>query len=336
MDPKPRTIGRVKKAIRGVVPFSVYQRGSDILRRWQTLGLAVRSGIPNDLFFFGVAPGDDLLCTAVLRELRKRGRNSLWMMSNYPELFSGMDDVARVVPVDGRIEQFVKAWGRNYYHLEYAPVDYAADRSLPPEQHIIAELCARAGVTGDVALRPYLKLAKNESARAAWATDCIVIQSSGLAGALPMRNKQWFPERFQGVVTALQGKFEFVQLGSASDPPLQYAKDLRGATGIRETAAILSVSRLFVGNVGFLMHLARAVDCPAVIIYGGREAPWQSGYDCNTNLYSPVPCAPCWLWNRCDYERKCMNVISILDVVNAIQEQIGKARAPLAVSTTTI
>jgi hypothetical protein len=32
-------------------------------------------------------------------------------------------------------------------------------------------------------------------------------------------------------------------------------------------------SVLFVGLVGFLMHLARAVDCRATFICGGRELP---------------------------------------------------------------
>lgn len=79
------------------------------------------------------------------------------------------------------------------------------------------------------------------------------------------------------------------------------------------------------------MHLARAVECPAVILYGGREAPWQSGYTCNTNLYSPLPCAPCWLWNHCDYDRECMNRITVSDVVQAIRERLARPRNPLPV-----
>ena len=78
-----------------------------------------------------------------------------------------------------------------------------------------------------------------------------------------------------------QEKSSFIQIGSTADPPLQRVRDLRGATGIREAAAILYHARLYVGTVGFLMHLARAVECPSVIVFGGREAPWQSGYVCN-------------------------------------------------------
>ena len=59
-------------------------------------------------------------------------------------------------------------------------------------------------------------------------------------------------------------------------PPLKGALDLRGKTGLREAAAILSNSLVFIGQVGFLMHLARAVDCRSVIVYGGQR---NSEYD---------------------------------------------------------
>jgi hypothetical protein len=84
------------------------------------------------------------------------------------------------------------------------------------------------------------------------------------------------------------------------------------------------------------MHLARAVECPSVIVFGGREAPWQSGYICNFNLYSAVPCAPCWRWNSCDFDRKCMSDISVADVVLAINQMFGKPRGPLALETVEI
>jgi ADP-heptose:LPS heptosyltransferase len=86
-----------------------------------------------------------------------------------------------------------------------------------------------------------------------------VIQSSGMGALHLIRNKQWYEARFQSVVDALIGEVEFIRVGSATDPVLQNANDRPGTTGIRETAAILHHARLYVGTVGFLMHLARAV-----------------------------------------------------------------------------
>jgi ADP-heptose:LPS heptosyltransferase len=151
-----------------------------------------------------------------------------------------------------------------------------------------------------------------------------------------MRNKEWFPERFQAVVDAFNGTLEFVQLGSAADPKIAGAKDLRGQTTMRQSAAILYHARLYLGTVGFLMHLARAVECPSVIVYGGREAPWQSGYGCNINLYTPLPCAPCWRWNTCDFDRKCMATIASQDVVRGVEQLISRPRGPLPIDTVNV
>ena len=88
-------------------------------------------------------------------------------------------------------------------------------------------------------------------------------------------------------------------------------------------------SLVFIGLEGFLMHLARAVNCRSVIIYGGRIKPSQIGYVANKNLYSPVECSPCWLRNPCDHNRKCMDMITVEQVIVASAEQIGKFGAPL-------
>ena len=84
------------------------------------------------------------------------------------------------------------------------------------------------------------------------------------------------------------------------------------------------------------MHLARAVECPSVVIFGGRVAPHQIGYTCNLNLYSALPCAPCWRTNTCDFGRQCMKDISAVDVVTAIRQMLERPRGPLAVDVAEI
>lgn len=304
-----------------------------------------RSPRPDLLLYFGFAPGDDLLCTAALRELRKRRQCRPLMVSNHRELFIRNEDPAYLRPLWRRwsiddstvtiCQRYARIWGAEFKRPHYAPLD-GEDQSKPPSQHIIAEICADVGITGPVSIRPYLTLTDEERQQGEWARGKIVIQSSGMAARHPIRNKQWPQERFQGVVDALHKEIDFVQLGSVTDPPLQHAEDLRGSTSIRETAAILHNARLYFGTVGLLMHLARAVECPGVIVFGGREAPWQSGYICNTNLYTAVPCAPCWRWNSCEFDRKCMTDISVSDAVSAIRGTIDRPRGPLAVETVEI
>jgi ADP-heptose:LPS heptosyltransferase len=295
------------------------------------------------LLFVGIAPGDDILCTAVLRELKQRKRGSVWYASNFPEIFHGLDYVDRNLPAGKdfdaflanarRLTRFAKLWRIDIRHLTYAAFDHTRDWSEIPKRHIIAELCARSGVTGPVSLRPDMKLTPQECAEAEWVKGCLVIQSSGLGARSPMRNKQWFPERFQAVVDQLRNHFEFVQVGSEGDPLLEHVIDLRGKTTIRQSAAILHNAALYIGNVGFLMHVARAVECPSVIVYGGREAPWQSGYSCNINLYTALHCAPCWQRNTCNFDQQCMKDISADHVVQGVKQLLARPRGPLFVDT---
>jgi ADP-heptose:LPS heptosyltransferase len=90
---------------------------------------------------------------------------------------------------------------------------------------------------------------------------------------------------------------------------------------------------MFVGLEGLPMHMARAVDCPSVIVYGGRLRPDQIGYICNENLYTPVACAPCWLDWQCDFGRICLEMITARDVIAAAERLLARPRDGLAVET---
>src|SRR5277367_5080893 len=345
-----------KSIVRQLLPSTVYYVARKLChaprrivrkcREWITafgLGIgfiAARTKLPTLLLFFGLSPGDDLLCTAVLRELRKRHRSNLLMISNHSELFNSGDatyvwpagNQHNYISVVSRYQRFARLWLIDFKRAVYGGYD-GQDQFEAPSRHIIVEMCASAGIKGPISVRPYVALTDDEMAVSSWAGGKIVIMSSGMGARHPMLNKDWYAARFQDVVGALCEDLEFIQLGSTSDPPIRHAKDLRGLTSLRQSAAILYNARLFVGTVGFLMHLARAVDCPSVIVYGGREAPWQSGYICNINLYSAVPCAPCWRSFSCDYNRICMSKILAEDVVRGVSDLAKRPRGPLHVET---
>ncbi len=291
----------------------------------------LRFGIPRVLVEYGRGYGDSLLCSAVLHEFRRRGYSHLWTMSSCPEIFDGNPDVAKAVYYDSRWHRLTKLVGGRSFVLEYARYDRGQDRSAVPDNHIIAVMCYLAGIRGNIEIRPYFYLTDQERTFGALLDRQVAIQVSGIGARLHMLNKEWYHERFQSVVNVLSKEFQFVQVGSPNDPPLQGVLDMRGRTSIRETGAILSQSLMFVGLVGFLMHLARSVDCPAVIVYGGREAPRQSGYICNENLITPLQCSPCWLWNTCQYDRECMRKIEADHVISAIRRMASRERSPLQV-----
>jgi hypothetical protein len=300
--------------------------------------LLARHGRPARFFnAVGAGIGDDLLLTSVFHELRRRGRRNFWVRTTRPELYLHNDDVPVVVPPLERFDLLVKRVGTSVVYPWYTSYHPAFDRDDPtPEQHLISIMCQKAGITGTVTLRPYLHLTDEETQLGVRAPRQVAIMSSGLDAKHAMRNKNWSLEKYQGVVTALRDRYDFVQIGSRNDPPLDGVLDLRGKTSLRETAAVLHGSKAFVGQVGFLMHLARAVDCRAVIVYGGRETPAQSGYRCNENLYSAVHCSPCWRLNTCPYGRMCLEQIGVPHVIDALERQIARAGSALEVDTDTI
>jgi hypothetical protein len=290
-------------------------------------------GVPSRAFRFNGGIGDSLLCSTVARELRKRGEGGTCILSSYPELFSHNADVHSSLP-DSRLSRRLLA----RLKVPTADLTYGAHtpdgRQILPPHHILVDMCRRASIRGAIDVRPYIALTPEEKRSGVVARrPQIAIQSSGTSARYPMRTKEWFPDRFQQIVRALGGEFSFVQVGAATDPVLDGALDLRGKTTIRQTAAVLAHSIVFVGLVGFLMHLARAVDCRSVIAYGGREWPSISGYTCNENLVRRPQCSPCGLYDGCEYQRACMDEISVEEALAAIRRQLDRWGTPLPIDT---
>lgn len=294
---------------------------------WGARELA-RRGRPDVALAFLGGLGDELFCTVPLLEWQRRSAHNLWLRTRAPELFAHLDRGVRVLPDDPRYEHLAARLGRPFRYLSYSRYDPALDRDEPPARHVIAEVCARAGLTGTVTLRPHWHVSDEERAAAAALRDHVAIQTSTLDAHVPMHNKQWPADRFQAVVDAFPHS-KFVQLGSRHDPPLRGVTDLRGRTSLRESGAILHTARAFVGLVGFLMHLARAVECPAVIVYGGRETPELTGYPCNLNLTRRPSCAPCWQRSLCVHARICMDDLPASAAISALESLLARPRGPL-------
>ncbi len=315
---------------RNAIPFA-----RKALWGWQVIRAHGRPSVV--LQFFG-GLGDQLLLTCVARALKQQGERCIWVATPAPELFRGNPDIDHVVPVlTDELHWLLRKSGGRLPSLVYAPHLPAERRDVPPEKHLIAVMGERAGVRGRMPARPYLHLTDAERAAGRHAPRQVAIQSTGRSAPNFMWTKEWFPERFQEIVDHLRDRVTFVQVGGARDVPLAGVVDLRGKTNLRETAAVLAASEAFVGLVGFPMHLARAVDCPAVIVYGGRELPAQSGYVANVNLTGAIACSPCWRYDDCPGQRGCMERIASADAIGALQRLLEAPPArPLAVEEFTL
>ncbi len=296
----------------------------------------LRHGRPDVILQFLGGLGDELLLTCVAHELHDRNPDlAIWQISHAAELLRGNPDYALILDERHWALRHSNLLGRWRKSLRYSEMPIAGAYEVPPREHILAILCRTAGVEGLVRLRPWYFHDAIEATAGRHAPLQIAVQSAGDKSRESwMQNKVWFHDRMQRTVDGFVARhptYRMLQIGTEEDPLLNGVEDLRGKTTLRQTAAVLSQSLCFVGTSGFLAHLARAVDCRSVIVYGGREHAWQSGYSCNENLETRMPCAPCWLWHDCDFDNQCMRDIAVQDVLNALERVLARHAEPLEV-----
>lgn len=278
-------------------------------------------GIQELVWFGDRGIGDDLLCTAVLREMYRRGRRNVAMMSNWPELFENLPYPKKVIPFEyGAIHCIQKAGIRTLKPVYGQEVSKEPQRFVFSDRPLIQTMCESVGVEGLVENRPEICLTARERDLYREFQGSIVVQTSRRNPRFQIANKEWIPGHWEKLGSRLAGMGRLVQVGSAEDPEIAGATDLRGKTTLRQLASLLANARVFVGLEGFLMHLARAVGVPSVIIYGGWISPHQSGYIENTNLFTALPCSPCGFTNHCEYDRECMRKITPERVAEATEE----------------
>jgi heptosyltransferase I len=108
------------------------------------------------------------------------------------------------------------------------------------------------------------------------------------------------------------------------------ALNLAGKTSLRDLIAIFSECEVAFGPDSGPMHIAAAVGCPIVSLWGAtspqRSAPW--GFD-EFAITGDIPCHPCYL-RECPVGRECMHRIAPATVVDTIRRLRNKAHAPVA------
>lgn len=117
--------------------------------------------------------------------------------------------------------------------------------------------------------------------------------------------RRWPPDRFAQVADALIERYgtQVALLGGPDEGELTQrvaslmryeAIDLGGKTPIPVLAALLRLSRLFVGNDSGVMHLASAVGTPVVAIFGPSNplawGPWGASHEV---VQIDLECSPC-------------------------------------------
>jgi hypothetical protein len=136
----------------------------------------------------------------------------------------------------------------------------------------------------------------------------------------------WPFERWQALVDRLRQRFTdvpVVQLGLDGSRRLNGVVDLCGQTSVREAALVIAETGLFMGTESGLMHVARAVNTEALILWGGVTLPEFAGYaDRHTIICKRVECAPCGFLGRCPNAHKCMDTITVEEVAVAAEAAV--------------
>lgn len=137
--------------------------------------------------------------------------------------------------------------------------------------------------------------------------------------------KNWYDDRWEKVVDILfQKSIITIQIGHKNDALIKGAVDFRGNT-IKEAIAVIKYADFHMGVDSFSNHVSSVVETPAVILFGSTS-PTGSGYDQNINIYKSLTCQPCYKeyeWskdhnNPCPYDKKCMDLITVEEVVEKI------------------
>jgi len=146
------------------------------------------------------------------------------------------------------------------------------------------------------------------------------------------RLKQWRPERFALISDRLieQFKAQIILVSGPNEASIlekveKYMcfKPVLSTTGLSllELAALFRKCRLFLGNDSAPGHIAAAVDCPTISLFGPTfPHMWRPYNRRGEVLFKNVPCCGC-LQKVCDRpEENCMDLIGADEVWNCIQK----------------
>ncbi len=144
-------------------------------------------------------------------------------------------------------------------------------------------------------------------------------------GSTNSRAKRWPAERFAAVADMLTERTgaEVVLVGAAEELEIseEVARHMRarpvlltGKTDLAQTAAVLKASHLLVTNDTGPAHVAAAVGCPVVVIFGPTNPVTTRPFSTTAEVIRrPPDCAPCML-RDCPIDHRCMTAIAPEDV----------------------
>ncbi len=231
---------------------------------------------------FKRAPGDCLLLTALVRDLKETygNRYQVDVRTQFPGIWRHNPHLTKLDQYDETV-----CW-LNFGDRKNAVDITGLESSQKGVQcHYLTyfhqEFERRTGIHVPVLLpRADLYLSKEEKARPRISGRYWVIVPGGKTD---ISNKWWHHYRYQEVVDQLRPwGVRFVQEGATKNlchhPALGNSLNMVGLTSIRDMIVNIYHAEGVICGVTFQMHIAGALEKPCVVIAGGREEPWYEEY----------------------------------------------------------
>jgi ADP-heptose:LPS heptosyltransferase len=251
--------------------------------------------------------GDEIMASAEAREVRQANPDAKIVVGNgereiWHEIFAGNPNITRLADVrpGDRV-----LWLKNYFgqrpYLDYARSDPTYRQSFRPYRALPGDF-----FFSDTELDHVHAVLREPRSHG---KPLVSIEPNVDFGP----NKDWGFLRWQQVVDVLKDRVTFVQ--PSYGKPLLSGVHALPSPRFRIFAAVLAGCDLHMGPEGGLHHAAAAVGCAAVVVFGGRIHPDMTGYAFHENIYRDVPGSPCGMVAPCTHCRRCLDSITVEDVV---------------------
>jgi heptosyltransferase-2 len=154
-------------------------------------------------------------------------------------------------------------------------------------------------------------------------------------GSTNSRAKRWHAERYAALADRLiaEAGASVILIGAREE--LDVTREvlaamrhkpvvLTGQTTLAESTAILSLASLLVTNDTGPAHLASALGCPTLVIFGPTNPLTTRPFAPNAEIIRrPPDCAPCML-RDCPIDHRCMTAITVEDVFSRCVALLGE------------
>jgi ADP-heptose:LPS heptosyltransferase len=212
-------------------------------------------------------------------------------------------------------------------------------------EHRSEQLTRRLASLGDAALGDLSSWSLGLTDKESTLATAALAPLSGSAGILAislgtkLEVNRWDDERWKGMLASAGARLRgwgVVALGAAAEAEATQRileawpgprLNLCGQLPVRQSAAILACSRVFVGHDSGPLHLAASVGTPCVGVYSARNPPgrWYPYGNQHRVIQRHPPCANCGLTDCIEKAKQCIVDITSEEVAIAVVDAAARS-----------